>query len=1296
MTWLRRSLLALAAVLVLGVAALGLWLRGEGALHWALDFAQQRTKGALHIGSSEGSLARPVLLHDVTWDSGPLRVHVDTLRLEWRPLASLLRRAQLSEVQARHVQVLWRSSGRPVTFPMQMPGMPPLPFKLILEDVQVQDLEVAIGDLPRVQLATARLAARIDDDGIVVRELQAAGPVLSVAGRVTLAPNRDWAVDAALDWSWKQPGWATFKDHSELKGDAHSLAVHDRLAAPYGSAVDGVLLDAFSAPHWQGNLRLSGTVLADIHRGLPAYGADARLRFHGGPAGTAFRGQAKLRGLPLGPVAAKLDASLLPHKAAFRSLALDLQGGGHVEAAGDVSFDTETPSSFTGSWTDLGWPLDAPKFRSPAGRFSLEGDKQAWRADLDGSLAPDAHVQAKLQLARDESRAWTVQATAQNLKGEALLPKHRLARALPSGDWQLAAHGDLTGAQLDRLTGDWLGGTLTVNGRYLRGGVDTWRAHAVVQDARVGRILREWPGRLDGVVDAEGSLGGVRHTTPRTRLILETLHGTLRGNPLDAHGDVSFDGTQWQALTLDARLGEDALHVDTDTRGRNQLHWRLDAPDLAQAWPDASGELHSHGTLESGSHTTLLDLGLDGKQLAWHRWAADSLHFAMHADGQGDGKADLLGVNLTVPGLHAPHLDAHVDGTLDRHHLEATLQSDRGGLHLAGTGSYAAAHWQAQLDQVLVTPQGGGEWRAPSSWSVNLGPHSVDVEQACLAQEQGHACVSFDAEPAGWRLTGKLQHLPLAALAAVLPPGLEYSGSVDGDIKADGGAQGHRIAVDATLSPGSVRDLTGGKPVTLLAYTGGEAHMRSDPRLTVGKMSWSLTDGGSLQVDTRMSFGAKPALSGRIRGNMHDFALLPALVPQVSKASGHLSLEIGLSGTPADPLFRGTTTLSDGAIAIPRLGLNLTGLQLTLAGDGRHLDLAGSVRSGQGSVSFTGSGDRSADVWHAKGRLQGTDFRSLDLPEARVDLSPDIAVNMDGRDIHVDGQVQVPHAVLKPRNLSGSVQVSPDQVIVGEEGGAPQETWHLHSKVRVVLGDDVHFEGFGLTGDIGGEVLAESEPGHPTTGRGELNVQNGSYTVNTLNLPISQKLDIEYGKLMFTGGPIMDPALDMRAVKTNSQPELVKFGNVEQKVGVLVRGLLTAPSITLWADPPLPQAQLVAYLVTGNANFVEGGSSATTSTPGVITQSSLSGVSAQSNQDVGLNVGGVDLSYQQIQTSGGTTAPGVFVGKQLSPRLYLRYGQASGQAYNVLQIIYKLSTQWMVQAQSGTASSADIFYTIEH
>jgi len=1046
---LRRALLILALLLVAAIAGFALWLRSESALDWALAQAQRHTGGALHIGSSEGSLNRPILLKDVEWDSGSLAVHVDSLRLQWRPLAGLIGRVQLNSVVAEHVTLQVRASGANDK-PLQPPVMPTLPVRIVLEDVRVHGAEVSIAGLPPVQLDTLHFAARVDNDAIVVRELAASGPDINVVGSLTLAPHRDYAVDATLDWRYRSDSWAMLRGHTALKGDDRSLAIKQTLAAPYGADLQGTLKDAFTAPHWDGLLRLSRTDIAQIHAPWPDYRGDARLTLRGDPNGTAFKGEASVRGSPLGDVDARFDTTLKPHVAEIRSLSLGLAAGGQVSATGRLGFDAATQTALIGGWKDLAWPRTDPTLQSPSGTFRLDGDRDSWRADLDGAIAPQASVHAHLRLARSGREAWTLQADATDLKVQTLLRKDWRESLMPSGDWRLAAHGDDTQATVDSLTGDWLGGSLAVNGLYRRGSVDSWRAHAVMHGLSAGRLAEGWYGKVDGVLDADGSLGG--GSAPRTELILETLHGMLRGSPLQAHGQADFAGAAWQQLSVDAKLGDDVLHADTDQHNRDVLHWQLDAPNLGQAWPDAAGSLHSHGSLETGAHLTLADIQLDAKKVAWHAWAADDLQLSAKAGSDGNGVAVLHGTGVALPGLNVSQVDAHAEGHIEKHALQLDISSDRGRLHLAGDAGYADRRWAARLTQVDLTPEGDGAWQAVAPWSLVLAPHLLDLQQACLAQGAAQACADITAGAETWRADGTLKALPLSALQMVLPAGLEYSGSVSADIKAGGDASGHRIAVDAVLSPGAVRDLRSGKPLTLLAYTGGEAHMRSDPKATVGHMSWVLNDGGSLQVDTRMNFGAQPALSGRIRGDIHDFALLPALLPQVTQASGRLALDIGLSGTPLDPLFSGTTTLSDGAVSIPRLGLNLTGLQVTIAGDGRHLDMAGSVRSGKGSLSLKGSADRNGGLWKATGQLQGQDFRSIDIIEAQVDLSPDLSFDLDGRDLKVDGTVTVPHAVLEPRDLSGTAQVSPDQVLVGEEGGPPEERWHLRSKIDVVLG----------------------------------------------------------------------------------------------------------------------------------------------------------------------------------------------------------------------------------------------------
>ena len=1298
MKWLRRSLLIVAALLVLAVAGLTLWVRSEGALGWMLGEAQRHSNGTLRIGSHEGALGRPILLKDVEWDAGALHVHVDSARLEWRSMAALLGRAQLSALYVDGVQVTVRPDpkdrDKPL-FPIHPPTLPHLPIKLVFEDVKVQNILISPGaTLPPIRIDALGFAGRVDNDSISVRQLDAKGPDLSVQGNLKLSMNQDYALDAALDWSYTQPGWATLRGHTDAKGDAHALAVHQTLAAPYGITLDGELRDAFTAPTWRGRVQADRFDLAAVHGDWPAYGTDARLDFHGGLTSTAFKGEANVRGLPVGPVVSKLDVQLEHAALDIHSLAVTLAGGGRFDTKGRLDLDAAEHTNLSGSWQNLAWPLGGGTLSSPQGQFKLTGNKDYWNADITGSVAPHATLQAQVKLAVHGTHAWSVTATAQGLKGELALPKAWMTALQPAGDWRLAAHGDIDTVQLDRLQGVWLDGGLTASGLYRRGTRQHWQARAVVQQAHVAELLKGWGGKVNAVVTAHGDFGA--GPAPHTEVQLQSLTGTLRGSDLDAQGHAVFDGTAWQQVMLDAKLGDDTLHLDTDSETGGKLHWQVSAPSLAEAWPDAEGSLQSQGVLEAGSHLSLLDMQLDLDKFAWRNYQADTLHLSARAGDDSHGEVELHGVNVIVPGVRVKQVDAHASGAIGRHDILLDVDSDRGAAHIAGTGSYAAGRWQASLAKVDVTPAGGGLWQAVAPWSLVIATHDLELPSACLAREKAQACATLHVDAQGWRLRGDIHALPLSSAQAVLPKGLEYKGTLDAKLDVAGDGDGHAMTVDAKLSPGSVRDLTKGKPLTLLAYTGGEAHMRSDPKLTVGHVAWDLADGGKLAVDTRMNWGDSPSLSGRITGDIHDFALVPALIPEVSKASGRLDLDITLAGTPLDPEFDGTSTFSQGEVSIPRLGLNLSDLQFTLVGNGDHMDLAGSLHSGSGDLSFTATGSREKGVFRAQGKLQGKGVRVLDVPEAQVDVSPDLAFTLQNRDLHVDGSVSVPHATIQPKDLSAATQVSPDQVIVGEEGGPPEERWHLYSRIAVTLGNDVHFDGFGLTGGVTGQVVAGIVPGHPITGNGELAVQDGLYTVNTLKLPISQRLSIEYGRLIFSGGPITDPALDMRAVKVNTHPEMVQFGAVAQKVGVLVRGLLQAPVVSLWSDPPLPQGQLVSYLVTGSASTLTGGA-ASNYTPGVVTASSLSGISAQNNQDLSVPVyGGFDVSRSQVQTATNSAASGVFVGKQVGERLYVRVGQVTGDPTSIFQVIYRLSTQWMLQAQSGSASSADIIYTIEH
>jgi translocation and assembly module TamB len=153
---------------------------------------------------------------------------------------------------------------------------------------------------------------------------------------------------------------------------------------------------------------------------------------------------------------------------------------------------------------------------------------------------------------------------------------------------------------------------------------------------------------------------------------------------------------------------------------------------------------------------------------------------------------------------------------------------------------------------------------------------------------------------------------------------------------------------------------------------------------------------------------------------------------------------------------------------------------------------------------------------------------------------------------------------------------------------------------------------------------------------------------------------------------------------------MLQPGAVEQKVGVMVRGTLRAPRVMLYSDPPLTQAQATNYLLFGTAGF-ETSANTVGGAPGG-SQDSIPNFSTQ----VGGGDWTFDVSKQSVQTVSGTQASSLFVGKYLSPRLYVSYGVGLYDPIIVKRLIYKLSEKWTLQAESGTASSADIIYTLEH
>jgi translocation and assembly module TamB len=349
----------------------------------------------------------------------------------------------------------------------------------------------------------------------------------------------------------------------------------------------------------------------------------------------------------------------------------------------------------------------------------------------------------------------------------------------------------------------------------------------------------------------------------------------------------------------------------------------------------------------------------------------------------------------------------------------------------------------------------------------------------------------------------------------------------------------------------------------------------------------------------------------------------------------------------------------------------------------RLRDLRGSVRVQEDSLTLDAAGKAGDGTLALDGRLGWRDRRLngvltfsgdrllvANVPEARIYASPDLQFRLDDRRISVTGEVVIPEACIEPADTANAVLVSADERILRPEAGpGVEERFAVTSDVRLVLGKRVQVRAFGLAAAITGAVRARSAPQGGTTATGEFEVAQGRYRA------YGRELEVERGRLLFTGGSVTDPGVDLRAIR-----ELPGY-----TVGVIARGPLRRPQLTLYSEPSLPQAQIVSMLIVGRSN-IQGDSDAPDS--GVSsTERGGAMIAGQLGKYVGLD----DVGLTEDEDTGAE----LVLGKYLSPRLYVSYGVSLVDEINTLKLRYTVGDRWVISAESGHESAADIEYRIE-
>jgi translocation and assembly module TamB len=224
--------------------------------------------------------------------------------------------------------------------------------------------------------------------------------------------------------------------------------------------------------------------------------------------------------------------------------------------------------------------------------------------------------------------------------------------------------------------------------------------------------------------------------------------------------------------------------------------------------------------------------------------------------------------------------------------------------------------------------------------------------------------------------------------------------------------------------------------------------------------------------------------------------------------------------------------------------------------------------------------------------------------------------------------------------------------------------------VDLDLGDDFQVRGRGLQTRLRGTLALSGQSIRAPRLAGTITTVGGEYRA------YNQRLDVERGVLRFTGR-IDNPALDILAIRPN----------ITQRVGVLITGTAQAPFIRLYAEPDLPDAEKLAWLVTGRASPSGGAEAA------LVQEAALALLSSRRSGGSGSGIAGTlgldQLSVRRDSSEGAV----VTLGKQFARNFYASYERSLSGALGTLYIFYDVSRRLTVRAQAGERAGVDLIFT---
>ncbi len=1235
---MRRLLLALALLIIftaLAAPAALVWaaLFTNGGLQFVIrHIPRQLGPVRLTITGVSGTVARGLTIERVEVEHE--LVHLTFTGIEGqvalRPLVLQTIRVARGKVQSALIEVKRRTKP-------SMPGPPsflPAWLNIDAEDAQVGSAHLTVYTGFSLDISELRGAAVIRHGYIRLFGVDGmlGGAHVNALGSLFATDPLGLEVKAHLDWTPAgQPSWTL---SGSARGNLDGLNITGHVTSPFRADLSGRALDLTGHWHWVADAAVQSFDLRAFSLSSPLGSMTGHLAGSGDESGFQARGSVNPAGLHAGLFEIQLEGNYAAHTLTARSMeARHIASGARARASGTIAILDNGPRlDLKGEWSDFRWPLTGrdPAVRSAAASFAISG------------IVPyQVHILGR-------------------------------GRAADLPEMTLEASGTLgkDGVTFDPAAVDLLGGHAQVSGSVTWSPAETWSISARASGINPGQLRADLPGSVSFSVSASG-----RGFTARGDITasFSEIGGRLRGLAASGGGTLTHSGTTWGFNNVHVGLGAASLALDGRIGERVELRFAGSLRDLSLLAADARGELKASGSVSGTLAEPAIVASAHGGGFAWQGVTLKAFDAEVNfnpAASTQESHVDARLRELVLAGRTLETVAFTLNGPPAAYTLQLAVTAAGLAAGAQAVGVYAHGTFNGTLSALSVTGSEQLRLFLERPVDLTLALDRARVEWLCLVGTPGSVCEDASWTPAEWSATVSANQLPLQTLTAGMTPKVDYQGTASAYLHLAG--RPNRPVegmLTAQLANAEILHKLVSHKIEHTRVGSGTVQMtatadRIDARADLGDGSVG-TVHATLELQRNAPTWQQMPLSGELHAQTAEASLITLYVPDIDRAVGQLSADVRFAGTAGSPILSGLVKVSDGELDVYQINLSLRRLAMQAQLSDSGVDFKGSAQAGKGELSANGHLEWRGLLPYGKFHLEGSNLRVADLPEAQIDASPALDFDVNGHRIEVSGKVTVPYAKIAPKDITGAVRVSPDEVIVGSEPEDTRERFEVLSTITLVLGNRVNVDAMGLTARLIGSVTIRSGYDPITHGTGELAVAEGKYAA------YARQLDIQRGRLIFTGGPITNPGIDVVAQKV--------FPDVT--AGVNVRGTLAQPHISFFSDPPLPQQQIASLILAGGS--LESAQNAS--------NAALGQGAALLAAQLGSHVGIPDVS---LETDPILNETSLVLGRYLSPRLYVSYGVSLTESLNTLKMRYTLGDHWTLRTEVGQAYGADLVYSI--